>query len=1245
MARFEFTSSQKDAITSSGQNILVAASAGSGKTRVLVERVIAHVKQGVGIDTMLIVTFTEAAAKEMKERIQKALQIEISNAKGLEQQWYIKQLNLLSVANISTLHAFCLRLIEKYYYVINLDPVFRLLTDETERVLLREDVWSDLREEYYGKSDETFEKLTQNFSDDRSDDGIAKLVFRIFDFASSNADFNGWLDRMGQSYELDTDNLVESKMYSEKIKPIIAENLQQAKRDLQRALEVGMIQSFDKWEPILRQDIANIDCLKNDLEIDTWNSLRLKLINFSLEKAPRMTKLDELQKSAKDEILGLRDDVKKRFAKLTEDFFLFDEKEQYRLMKNSKQLVLKLAEVVRNFASAFAEAKKQRHVLDFNDLEHFALAILASETVEAQQVRQKLKNYFSEIMIDEYQDTNQLQETLISLLAKDSPGNTFMVGDVKQSIYGFRLADPSMFIEKYQKYGQNEEKMVGKGKRVILAENFRSVKNITAFTNLIFRQLMDHRVGELDYDEDAQLKFGAEYYPELDPTVEILIYESKESQKISENTDTEAMKEDFIPDDAAQGQILTTIFKIKQLISQKKMIYDRASAEIREMNYSDIVLLVPTRNNNLLIMDEFQKAGVPIFLNDAQNYFQTTEIQIMLAFLKIIDNPLQDIPLVSVLRSPIVGLKENALAYLRITKRTGDYYGALKFFLQNFDDTSNNNFAKEIYTKVDVFMQLLANLRDIARKNELATLIWRIYEDTGFLDYVGGMPGGSQRQANLHALYERASAYEKTSFKGLFQFVRFIDRMQKQNQDLAEAVVQKSENAVQVMTIHGSKGLEFPVVFLMNASHKFNEQSLKEDYLLDVHDGIGITYLNDERVKEETLPKILIKDVAQKKMAAEQMRLLYVALTRTEQLLYIVGTYEDRNKTIESWGKDIQNEGFVLSPTIRQQTKNFMDWIGMCISRTDYGRKILGMETKAPKEILEADVSLKIEFYDNSKFNLTELNTSDMNEEFELNGNEKNKVVQNEIKKIIDFEYPELDLTMTTAYQSVSEAKRVFTDPVESELPFLEKWGKNVVKRNANKLVNKELKLPAFYSNETEVTATQVGTATHLILQKINLEIPITMDNIKLTIDDSVKKGLISQKVAEKIEIKRIEKFFTSYIGQVFLQEPKQVKREVPFSMLMPVKELFPDVRTQISADVLIHGIVDVYLQTKEGVILLDYKTDFIMKGDTRKTIELVNRYKGQIKLYATALQSELEQKITHKYLYFLSIDELVEIF
>lgn len=1247
--KIKYTPAQQKAITETGKDILVSASAGSGKTRVLVERVIEHLHQGIGIDELLVVTFTEAAAREMRERIQAALRDEINQADEVRKKWYLEQLTKLGIANISTLHAFCLRVIERYYYVIKLDPLFRLLTDDTERGLLLEDVWADLRERFYGENDPLFEELTQNFSNDRNDDGLTELIFRTFDFASAKPDPHFWLEHLADEYDIQDDGLSKSKIFIGKVVPLASEQLKQAASELKMAQQISEKEGLDKFTAALQKDQAGIEMILNALTNDAkWDRVKEMVQAFKLERAPRLSKLDDIQKQAKDEIMHLRELAKKILSELSERYFPLNEEETCTALKHSAILVQKLSQVVTEFMDAFNAEKKQRHVLDFNDLEHLTLKILTQDTDESRQALNVLKNKYREILVDEYQDTNQLQETILTTIAQKEPGNMFMVGDVKQSIYGFRLADPTLFLKKYHAYNDGNTP----GQRIILAENFRSMSGITDFTNLIFMQLMNTEVGEMDYDENARLVFGAKYYPERTPKSELLLYETDKENSTVRKDDGEPFDESFVVDSAAQGQVIMTGQKIKTLIEREALIFDRRTNTERAIQYRDIVLLVPTRNNNLLITEEFRKLGIPVFVNDAQNYFQTIEIQIMQSFLKIIDNPYQDIPLVSVLRSPIVGLKENQLAFLRINDRTGDYYQAVLKFYRNFVPQKASNFALKLYDQIAEFLNQLERFRTLARQNELAALIWQIYDETGFLDYVGGMPGGAQRQANLHALYERASAYEKTSFKGLFQFLRFIDKMQQKNRDLTEANAQTTEDTVQVMTIHGSKGLEFPVVFLMDATHHFNEQSLIRDYILDEQEGVGITWTNPRtRVKIETLPKLVARDNGQKKMAAEQMRLLYVALTRAEQRLYIVGTCVDQQKTIESWRRAFQSTGTVLNSRLRQETKNFMDWIGMClVRRQDFDAEFDLDERQDLPALEENTAKFSISFFDRQKL---EANASTLQED----GTNWLKELANapvieepetkkEVKRaqqILEYQYPAEILTRTTAYQSVSEIKRLFNDPDQERMEFLEPDFEIKTQAQAKRYVKNDITLPSFIERKQKITNAQIGTATHLVLQELPLTEQPTLVSLQELITSLTEQGILTAELAVAVDKSKILAFFKSSLGQTLLKTPDNVRREVPFSLLLPAKRLFANIEDK-EQDVLIHGIIDGYVVNDDKVELFDYKTDYLQPGDEQAKQKIIERYKGQLNLYATALENILGQEITHRYLYLLETSEQVEV-
>lgn len=1242
--KLNYTPAQQAAIHARGSNVLVAASAGSGKTRVLVERVQYLLQQNVGIDRMLVVTFTKAAASEMRERIQLSLQQTIKQTTDRQRKrWLTQQLLHLNTAAISTIDAFCLRIVQQYYYVIQLDPVFRQLTDETERQLLAEDVWNTVREAKYQEQRPLFELLTQNFSNDRSDDGLTAVVMKVFEFANARPDPEKWLQQLSDNYQWpETESFVQSQFYQGQLKPLLQDQLTELQAQVSRLQQQAEVQELTALAQALTNDQQQIKDLQNLILKASWDQLRTAFNGFKLTR-PKNSKVLPEQKDSKQQLMEQRKQLKLQFEKLIERFFTADEQQLRQINQQTQQLVGELAQTVLDFMQAFTAEKRRRHVLDFSDLEHLALQILSSPTNTGQQVRETLQQQFQEIMVDEYQDTNQLQEAILQQLTQPDPGNLFMVGDVKQSIYGFRQADPTMFLAKYHAFSQAQNT----GQRILLAENFRSTANVDNFINLLFSQLMDQKIGGIAYDQTAQLKFGAKYYPELpQDQVEINLFlandqAAQSSSRAPENSGSEPYQADFSVDSKAQGEVRMVGQRIKELLHSQQ-IFDRQTKKLRRLEPQDIALLVPTRNNNLLIMDEFQQLGIPVIIKDAQNYFQTVEIQIMLSFLQIIDNPAQDIPLVSVLRSPIVGLKENELAYLRITDKTGDYYAAVRKFQQQGPSEAAPEFEQQLYRKIDHFWQLLQHLRTLARRSELADLIWEIYDQTGFLDYVGGMPGGAQRQANLHALYERASAYEKMSFKGLFQFIRFIQRMQEQQHDLAAAPAQTTPNAVQVMTIHGSKGLEFPVVFLLNATHQINQQDLRQSYLLDSAGGIGLTWVDPaQRLKTATLAKVLLQDRAQKKLAAEQMRLLYVALTRAQQKLIITGSYKNQADAVKQWAAAQQSQRLLLPDSLRQKTASFMDWIGASLFRhpafTDQHDEI------------QATVLPELQTF-NARFQLNWQTAADLplvTAKQALTTDQQSEPQEEQqlavIKKELSYQYPNQILTATTAYQSVSEIKRLFNDPDEEELDFMASTQRPTPPARARRLVSADLALPQFMNQDQAIKPTQLGTAVHLVLQKVPLKKQPTRESLAELVTQLTNNGMISAKIATQIDLTAILNFFASSLGQKILAQPEQVKREVPFSLLLPAGQLFPDL-AKVSEDILVHGIIDGFLVTPKDVYLFDYKTDYIQAGNAVKEKQLIERYQGQLNLYAQALVKILKRPVTHKYLYLLRIGKLVEL-
>lgn len=1321
MADIKFTDEQKKAIFDRGQNILVAASAGSGKTRVLVQRVIEKIKQGTDVDQMLIVTFTDAAANEMKERIQKAIENEIQNSNDEQEvRRYRKQLVALSVANISTIDAFCLQVIRRYYYVIDLDPGFRILTDQAEQEMLKENVWEEVREQYYTESlnhkdqgnDEIagFLELTDNFSNDRDDQGLTDIVLKAYESSRSNPDPEKWIADLDRKYRLGDQGLAASPLFRDELLPLVKRQLRLAKNNLDFAADLAGNTDAEKCYDKLIKESEKLGQILEELNnpAGTYADYRKLIAGIRPSNWGRMSYPKE--KEDKEPIQKLRDKAKKISDDLWQKYFILPEEDTVKVLNASRRLVRKLSEVVQCFADAYAKEKQRRHVLEFNDLEHFSLQILRDE-----QVQTNLRAKFSEIMIDEYQDTNNLQEAILTSFARTDPGNIFMVGDVKQSIYGFRAAEPGLFLDKYDKYAQEDSP----SERVVLAENFRSVRNVDDFTNLIFSQLMNQEVGDMDYDAQARLKFGANYYPQCKDDApeeeqqagqtEILIYAQAEEKKDAkkQKADKQASSQDQagqenqeknVPEisDAIQGEALILVKRIQELMASGYQVYDRGEKKMRSLKYSDIAILTRTKNNNTLLMQEFSRHEIPLFVNDAANYFQTTEIQIMISMLKVIDNPYQDIPLAAVLRSPIVGLKENDLARIRIANQSSDYYQALQTFYRRNKLTYEEYpdqlapAIRSLYEKVARFLDQLIRFRTIGRREKIAKLIWAIYNETGLIDYVGGMPGGPQRQANLHALYERASAYEQTSFKGLFQFIRFVSRMEKNQDDLSAATAENTGDAVTVMTIHGSKGLEFPVVCLFNVDHSFNNQDERQSVIFTNKDGAGITYLeerssadnpyNTEMVKYDTLVKEVAKNTVSQKNQAENMRLLYVALTRAEQKLIIIGSSKSGQnglmtgkKLLSRWGANAKTSDLVLDAGSRMAANSFQDWIGMTLIRSHAFNLGMDVALEEPDYLQENQADFRVEFI--TAADLAELDAGEeadphkwladqqkaVQQTAKSSGNQPQKAAA-ALEKVFKNQYDQEALTRTTAFQSVSDIKRLFEDPDMLQMGSLASLRRkqNPQAHKSQRYLRDEFTLPDFMTQETTVSPSEIGTATHLVFQKMPLDEVPTAKTVAQLIDSLVKDDLLTEEVAEKINIQGIVDFYQTALGRQVLAHAGQVKREAPFSLLLKPEELFdlePNKNYHVKP-VLVHGIIDGYVELEDEVLLFDYKTNHLRfgrkaspngPGKAPETEEefcqrMADYYSGQLNLYKLALQYSLDKPITHKYLYLTQLGRVVEV-
>ncbi|NEW66464.1 helicase-exonuclease AddAB subunit AddA [Granulicatella sp. zg-84] len=1228
-----FTDSQWEAIYETGSHILVSASAGSGKTTVLTKRIVEKLRRGTKIEELLVVTYTELAAKEMRERIEKELKNVINIETDVDTKRHLQmQLRLLPQANISTIHAFCLKVIRKHFASVDMDPVFRLMTDETEILLLKEKVWHELKEKLYDR--QSFRQLAKAYSSDKYDDKLTDLIFSLYDFSRANANPDEWLKRLASLYNMD--NLTDSVLFQSLIKPYVISMLEDAVFQLEQGIQcLNGDERLDKVTCLLSDEKVLIEYVLNSLvENKDYDSVYAAIKQIEFLRFPSIKK-DSDVKEFSEQAKVYRDKAKKTVENMIEAVFYCQEQVHLDLLHKILPYIDEMIDVVTLFSKAYAQEKKEYNVLEFSDLEHITLSILApmhNGNRHISPVALEYQELFEEIMVDEYQDVNRLQETILSYLTNGK--NMFMVGDVKQSIYSFRLADPSLFLEKYLAFGNEQG-----GKRIILAENFRSRGEVLHATNFIFQQIMDQQVGDMAYDDDAMLVQGSQAYADGSGyELSVLLYEKETHQEQELDMDVSEM---FKIDTKTEGEIVMVAKEIERLIQSTFLVQstekENGKFKQRPITYADIVLLVPTKKNNVVIQEIFNRYHIPIQIDEAETYFQRTEIMIMMSLLKIIDNPHQDIPLVSVLRSPLVALDENDLAAIRINQRTSGYYEAVQSFVADFERGSlpQNAFHEAIYKKLVRFMERLNTWRFMATKESLVSLIWHIYQETHFLDYVLGLPSGRQRQANLHALYERAREYEQTAFKGLFQFVQFIEKMQEKDKDLSEASLSTgNENVVKLMTIHASKGLEFPVVFVLDLNKSFNKRDSQSSYVFTEKYGIGTDYFDiEKKFQFPTLARFGMSRYKEKKLLAEEMRKLYVALTRAKEKLYLVGNCVNEKDYWEKLSGIASYNEVVLPSGSRLSSQSALSWINMALVRHRMAENNYLPVYTYPTVLLQSPIRFTIQFFKEQDLMINQSEVSDIKTVTEWVQEQVIDVSHSEdmqdIIQTIEHVYPYMAQVQTTTYQSVSELKRMAEDPDLLEMQPL---------GQGNRYVSDDLMVPMFMK-EDMVTNTMIGTAVHLVMQTISLEQTVTMQMIDTHINQFVSKGLMSQEVAEKINRYNILRFFSTDLGQLMLKQQRLLHREVPFSLAVNAHLLFQSME-KTDEKVLIHGVVDGYIEYDDEIILYDFKTDYIGQNITVETI--MNRYRQQMNVYATALTSILHKPVTKKYLCLLSIGENV---
>ena len=913
MSETKWTREQNLAINEKDSNILVAAAAGSGKTAVLVERIINKViNEKIDIDKILVVTFTNAAASEMRERILDAIYKRLEDEP--ENAHLQRQINLLNKASISTIHAFCLDVIRNNFFEIDTSANFRV-GDTTEIELIKQEILEDLFEEKYEEEESEFLNLIEMYTNYRSDDKLKEMVLDIYKFIQSTPFPEKWLKNAVEKFNYSTDVDFAKTDWGKIILKELFSQIEECILKLEKIhRETAKFWELDKFTVVLNQDIENLRSLiNNNLR---WDEVFYLINDFTWKKWPVDKKVTiDLKNEAKE----IRDSVKKQFTKIVSKVMIYSSKEANEDINKMYQTLQNLSNLVLEFTEKFKQAKREKNIIDFNDIEHMALDILVNKenTIEKTKVAKDYMQKFEEIDIDEYQDSNLVQEYILSSISRGN--NIFMVGDVKQSIYRFRQARPELFIEKYNKY-KLEERDIKTGEKIQLFKNFRSRKNILDITNNIFKNIMSQEIGEIDYTENEYLNYGASY-PERKEKSEIYVINLNEenAEDYEEIYNEEDNTNERIEDVVLEAKFVSK--KVKELLESGIEVYDKKQGQ-RKISYRDIAILLRSTSTTAPIYEkELSELELPVFSDSSSTYLESIEIETMMSLLKIIDNPMQDIPLVTVLRSTIGGFTDNDLIEIRLADKKCSFYEAMLKSRIKVDD--------DIKAKITKLLNNLEKWRKEVEYLSLDELIWQIYLDTGYYHFVSLMPNGNVRQANLKILFEKAREFENTNFSGLFNFINFIDRLKSSGGDLSSAkLIGENEDVIRIMSIHKSKGLEFPIVFLCNTGKEFNMKDLNENIILHQELGIGPKFIDTEkRIEYNTLAKEALKIKAQKEIISEEERVLYVGLTRAKEKLIITGISKDSKKDLEKKKELLSTYGNKIKSNLVEKYKSYLDWI------------------------------------------------------------------------------------------------------------------------------------------------------------------------------------------------------------------------------------------------------------------------------------------------------------------------------
>lgn len=1125
----------------------------------------------------------------MREKILEAIYKKIEE--NPEDENLQKQVILLNKASISTIHSFCLDVIKNNFYEIDVSANTRI-ADDSEILLLQQEVIDDLFEEKYEEEDSNFIKLIKTYTKYNQDEVLKDLILRVYSYIQASPFPEEWLEEQIEKLNIEDDTNFSDTVWGK----IITENANQILEDSILKLQnirtkMTRFPELDKFTAKIEDDIDKYTYIQNNLS--DWDTA-VEAIN-TLKNAI-WTKDQKITNDLKDEAKDVRESTKDEFKKVkklmncSSEEAVQDIKYMYPILKMLKDLILE-------FSQKFYQRKREKNIMDFSDMEHLALKILVKKdengNVVKSEIAKKYENKFEEIAIDEYQDSNLVQEYILTSVSRGN--NIFMVGDVKQSIYKFRQARPKLFLDKYDSY--KLDPVNGENRKIQLFKNFRSRSNILDFTNLVFEDIMSRELGNIEYNQDEYLNLGANFetIQNQDYKTELEILDLSEENDDIWKTDEEETEEE---QEKVEDVVLEARFvarKIKELIDDKYQIIDKKTGR-RDIQYKDIAILLRTSSGVANVYEkEISELEIPVYSDSSSQYLQSVEIETIMSLLRIINNPMQDIPLVTVMRSPIGNFTDNELIEIRMADRNSSFYEAL---------------LKSDLEKAHRFLALLKELREDEEYMTLDEWIWNIYTKTGYMNYVNLMPNGALRVSNLRMLFERAKQYEEASFKGLYNFINFIDKIKFNQEDLKAAkIIGENENVVRIMTIHKSKGLEFPVVILAGVGKQFNFRDLNGKILLDQDLGMGPQYIDSDRYIEfKTLAKKALAIKEKNEAISEEMRILYVALTRAKEKLIIVGRQKDVNKKMSEKQKLLEIYSTIddnkINPYLLQKYKTYLDWLELIYLKEGVANTKNLFTVNINKR---EKTSVKIE-------NEVEDISEKIIEESNKNNDEQEK---EKIKEILNWQYKHQSIEGIPTKTSVSKLK----EEREQEIQITQE----------PKFINEEAK--------TKLTGAQKGTLIHLCLQKMRETEEYNLEKITELIEGLKDKEIITEIEAQNIDKEKLLEYTNSQLWTE-LKQAKEIHKEHPFYINIKASRIYNQINKEDDENILVQGVIDLFFIDKDDkLILVDYKTDYVQHEN-----ELVEKYKGQLDLYKEALEQSLDKKVDKMCIYSVYLNKLIEI-